>query len=427
MCGERFVPSYYEASVSRPAACPPLEGSVEADVCVIGGGFTGVSCALALAGRGFRVAVLEAREVGWGASGRNGGQCLSGFSTGRLRAIAKGAGVDDRVLFEASVAAVRLVKRRIEELAIDCDWRTGTADAAVRPRHFDALRRGAEELSGRYGYPEMTVLGRTRFREVVASRRFVGGVLDDFCGHLHPLKFLLGLAQAARAAGVAFYEGSPATAIDEGTMTVKTPRGEVRCRQVLVAANAYRLHVCSEIAARVMPVGTYIGATTPLGRERCEALIAGRRAVCDTNVALDYFRCSEDERLIFGGRASYTGRPPRDLRRVMWGRMVRVFPQLGDVRFEFVWGGNVAITINRFPDIGRLPNAPVFYAQGFSGHGVAFSGFAGLMIAEAMAGEAERFEVFRRVRHLPFPGGRVFRMPLLVLGMLYYRLRDGLL
>lgn len=426
-----FAPSYYEASVRRPsfAAEDGVGGEMSADVCVIGGGFTGMSCALELARRGRSVVLLEGRAVGWGASGRNGGQIINGYSTSALGRISRQTGVSEKQLFDFSVEAIALLRRRVEEFSIDCDLRRGHAEAIVKRRDADGMRRWADKLAGEYDYPHLTVMDAVRFREVVASRRYCGGVVDANGGHLHPLKYLLGLAGAAAAAGVKICENSPVTGVRrDGGLFVSVGGGSggkgVRCRAVVFACNAYGGELSPPArAARMMPVGTYIGATAPLPAGEADALIAGGIAVADTNFILDYYRCSADGRLLFGGRAHYSGRPPPDLKQSLHRRMVAVFPQLSDLSFEYAWGGNVAITVNRFPDIGR-EGKDVYYAQGFSGHGVALTGFAGKIIAEALVGDEEKLDVFTRVRHMPFPGGRFFRMPLLVLAMLYYRLRD---
>lgn len=416
--------SYYEASVSRPPIAPALQGELEVDTCIIGGGFTGLSSALELAQRGRQVAILEAKAIGWGASGRSGGQIIHGFAAHHLDVIAKAAGVSEKQLFDLSLAAVELVHQRAATHQIDCDIRRGYADAAVKPRHLRDLHDWAEKAEKDYNYPHNTVLDAVRFREVVTSRAYCGGLINDISGHLHPLKYVLGLAEAARQAGAAIYENSAAAEIKEdgSAVIVTTAAGRVRCRQVLVACNAYLDGLLPPIAARVMPVGTYIGATEVLG-EAADKLIADQRSVCNTNFVLDYYRVSADQRLLFGGRVSYSTRPPRDLPASLRRRMLSVFPQLAAVKFEYVWGGYVAITRSRFPDIGRAGKA-IYYAQGFSGHGVAMTGYAGKIIADAICGDEEKFDVFARVRHRSFPGGTGLRTPLLVLAMLYYRLRD---
>ena len=419
-----FEPSYYEASVTRPPLTDALAGDVDADICVIGGGFTGVSSALTLAQRGRKVVLLESRAIGWGASGRNGGQMIHDFATDDLTAVARSGGVSEKQLFDLSLEALELVEQNITEHNIACDFQRGYAEAAVKPAHLRDLQEWAEIVERDYHYSGNTVLDAVGFREVVASRAYCGGLLNDRSGHLHPLKYVLGLAAAAKAAGVAVYENTSALRIDEGKdgITVHTANGRVRCRRLLVAGNAYLEGLQLPVAGHIMPVGTYIGATHPLGDE-ADSLIRDNRGVCNTNFVLDYFRLSADQRLLFGGRVSYSGRTPANLNASLRARMLSVFPQLEHAQFEYLWGGYVAITINRFPDVGRIGDS-IYYAQGFSGHGVALSGYCGKLIAEAICGEEEKFAIFDRVKHHSFPGGKLLRTPLLVLAMLYYRLRD---
>lgn len=423
-----LVSSFYEASVERPPPHPPLQGDARADVCVIGAGYTGLSCALELAASGRSVIVLEAARTGWGASGRNGGQVIRGYNSEDVSKQAAQAGVEEKYFFDMSINAVNLVRERIRRHSIDCDWRDGQLLAAVHPRHCRELEEIAEKLDRKFNYPTR-LLNLWETREAISSRRYCGALADERSGHLHPLKYLLGLARAAADAGAIIHENTRAISATAqgGGARVRTASGEIRCDSLVLAGNAY-LDIDLDVAPpplrpRVMPVGTYIGATAPLGEEAAENLVAGRRAVCDMNFVLDYFRCSACARLLFGGRVSYSNREPRDLRRVMRRRMLAVFPQLDGESLEYAWGGSVAITANRFPDIGRRGQS-TYYAQGYSGHGVAMSGFAGKVLASAILGDSEILDVFARVPHVAFPGGRRLRTPLLVLGMLYYRMRD---
>ena len=420
---EALAPSYYEASVSRPPPSPPLRGDVRADCCVVGGGFAGLSCALELSRAGRSVVVLEARRIGWGASGRNGGQFLLGYSTDNLSAPARDAGVSEKALFQLSADAVGLLRARVSEFGIDCDLRDGHLLAAVKPRHARELESYVEKLSRDYDYP-VRLLDLMETREIIASRRFVAAMADDNSGHLHPLKYALGLARAARESGAVVYENAPVVSFSESDngAVVWTRDGKVLCDNIVLACNAYLGELALGPRARVMPVGTFIGATTPLG-DAADNLIANDSCVCDMNFVLDYFRLSADKRLLYGGRVSYSNREPRDLRAAIGRRVALTFPQLSGAELEYAWGGSVAITRSRFPNLSR-EGRRVYCAQGFSGHGLALSGFAGKVIADAIRGDAEKFDVFARVRHAKFPGGKALRAPMLVLGMLYYRLRD---
>jgi gamma-glutamylputrescine oxidase len=421
---DALIDSYYEASVVRDAPSPPLCESVAADVCVIGGGYTGVSAALHLCERGYKVVLLEANRVGWGASGRNGGQINVGFS-GDLNAAAGGDKAKAQALFDISREGLALIRERVAKHKIECDLKSGVMLAAVKPRQARALAGYADELCRR-GYPVELFTDAAAVRGLINSKRYCAAMLDKNGGHIHPLKYLLGLTRAAAAAGAHIYEDSRVVGIspDGGkTSLIKTARGEVKARYVALACNAYLDELQPRLRRRIMPVGTYICATAPLGEDGAGSLIANGAAVCDMNFVLDYYRCSADARLLFGGRVSYTTVPPRDLRSAMRRRMLAVFPQLGDVAVDYAWGGFVAITRSRLPDFGRVAGGG-YYAQGFSGQGVAMSGLAGKLIAEAVDGAAARFDMMADIRHRDFPGGRAARAPLLAMAMLYYRARD---
>jgi gamma-glutamylputrescine oxidase len=420
------APSYYAASV---AAFPqpiraPLQGSVTADVVVLGGGIAGCSTALHLAQRGYRVIVLEARFVGYGASGRSGGQTIFGLAVSQ-QSIASQVGKDNaRRLFDLSVEALDLTQSLIREHRIDCDYHPNHIHAAIKPRHVDELEQWARELRDDYGYDSPRMLDRAALAEHVNSERYLAGLLDPRSGHLHPLKFTQGVARAAEAAGAIIHENSEVLRYEDGPQVrVHTESGTVTASHLVLCGNAYIGRVAPRLARRILGVGTYIIATEPLGEERVRSLLPSNAAVADINWILDYFRRSDDHRLLFGGRVSYSSVQPLHLAEGMRKRMVTVFPSLADAKVGYAWGGYLDITMSRAPDFGRLaPN--VFYLQGFSGHGVTLTGLAGKLVAEAVAGTAERFDVFTRIPHRDFPGGPVFRRPSLVLAMLYYRLRD---
>lgn len=420
--------SYYEASVLRPAAAPALQGRVTADVCVVGAGFAGLSAALELRARGYAVTLLEARTAGWGASGRNGGQAIVGYASDD--AIEAQFGPDDaRAAWQVTVEALALLRERIASHAIDCDFVPGYLSLAVGARKAARLEAYTAGLERRYGY-RMQRVDPGQVGDWIASARFHSGAFDPQSGHLHPLKYCLGLAAAARAAGADLYENSPVLRIERGARpVVRTAGGAVACDFVVLAGNVYLDQfgdaVAPEISPRIMPVGTYIIATEPMADARADALIARRAAVCDTNFALDYFRPTRDQRMLFGGRVSYSGATPRNLAAGMRARMLAVFPQLADLSVAHAWGGFVDITMNRGPDFGRIGDN-IYYLQGFSGHGLALTGMAGKLAAEAIAGQAGRFDLLARLRHRHFPGGAALRTPALVLGMLYYRLKDML-
>jgi gamma-glutamylputrescine oxidase len=418
--------SYYSATAAAPPRHPSLTGALDADVCVIGGGIAGCSTALHLAERGYRVVLLEGEHIAWGASGRSGGQALAGYASGQARLEAAVGRDDARKLWDISVESLELLRDRVARHRIECDLHWGGLHVAIKPRQRDELLTEQREARDRYGYTKLSFLERADVEALLATRRYCAGLYDEGGGHLHPLNYTLGLARAAAEAGVQIFEGSRVTSITHGTRAlVHTATGEVSAKFVALCCNAYIGDLNTHLRARIMPVGTYIVATEPLGEERISQLMRRNIAVTDMNFVLDYFRRSADHRLLFGGRVSYSGIDAFDTARATRKRMVKVFPQLADARIDYAWGGFVDITMNRAPDFGRLaPN--VYYLQGFSGHGIALTGMAGKLVAEAIAGHAERFDIFTRIEHRNFPGGAWLRTPTLVLAMLWYRMRDFL-
>ncbi len=421
-----YVDSYYAASAHPTPQRPALEGAVECDVCVVGGGIAGCSAALHLAERGLAVVLLEAHRIGWGASGRSGGQALFGIATPQAKLTRLIGPADARAVWDVSVEALALLRSLIERFRIDCDWSSGYLLAAVRPRHERELQHEISELTDSYGYASVRYVPREELRTRLATDRYLGALHDSNSGHLHPLNYTLGLAAAAEGFGVRIFEdtraGSFAPAAS-GRVRIATGAGEVRARQLVLAGNVYLGALAPALARKIMGVATYIVASEPLGEARARALIADNAATCDMNWVLDYFRRSADHRLLFGGRVNYSGLRSFDAPAATRARMLQVFPQLEDVRIDYAWGGEVDITLNRAPHFGRLaPN--VYFLQGFSGHGIALTGIAGKLLAEAVAGTAGRFDVFARIPHADFPGGTALRRPALVLAMLYYRLRD---
>jgi gamma-glutamylputrescine oxidase len=425
MLAPAHIDSYYAATAPVTALRPALAGTVECDVCVVGGGIAGCSAALHLAERGFKVVLLEEHRIGWGASGRNGGQALPGVaSQARLeRFIGRN---EARAVWDTTVEGLALMRELIARYSIDCHWVDGHMQTAVKPRHESELREELEILRGQYGYNSVRLMARDEVASVIASKRYLSALYDVNSGHLHPLLYTLGLASAAEQLGARLFEGSRALALADGTHArVRTAQGEVRARHVVLCGNVYLGSTAPALSSKIMAVATYIVATERLGAERARALIANNAAVSDSNWVLDYFRRSADHRLLFGGRVNYSGLSKFDAPSATRARMVRVFPQLADVKIEFSWGGDVDITMNRAPHFGRLaPN--VYFLQGFSGHGIVLTGIAGKLVADAIAGTAERFDVFARIPHRNFPGGAALRRPALVLAMLYYRIKDML-
>ena len=420
--GAAFPATYYTATRNRQDRFPPLTEELRTDVCVVGGGYTGIATALELAARGFGVVLLEAHQIGWGASGRNGGQLLFGICDHAK--IEQRLGRDAAALFwRMGLESVQIVREHIERYHIDCDLRWGSFDAAITQRQFDRLRAFKAEQEQR-GYPHaLELVDRAQLPAVIGSGHYLGGLIDRGGGHLHPLNLCLGEAAAAAALGARLFEHSTALAVLPGERPqVLTAQGRVSAEWVVLAGNAYLGRLEPRLYGQVLPAGSYIVATEPLGALAAE-LLPQNLAVADQNVVLDYFRLSADNRLLFGGRCNYSGREPRDIAAVLRPRLVEVFPQLRHTRIDYAWGGQLGISLNRIPQLGRLPGN-ILYAQGYSGHGVGTTHLAGRVLAEAISGEGARLDLFNQIRHWRLPGGRWFASPALALGMLYYRLLD---
>lgn len=416
--------SWYQRSTRVTLApTPALDGHHTADVCVVGGGVTGCSAALHLAQRGYRVTLLEGQSIGWGASGRAGGHIHPGLGVG-METVADALGFPAaRTVFDMTREAVELTTRLVEEHAIPCDLRWGYVHAAVRPRHMAAYCDWVAEME-RYDYRGLEVLDRDALQARVCSDRYVGGVYEPGGGRLQPLNYTLGLARAAQEHGAELHAGSAVTHIEPGDPArVHTATGCVQADFVVLACNAYLGELDPALRAKIMPVSNYIIATEPLTDEQIARSLPRDDAVADSNFVLDYYHLSADRRLLYGGQVSYNGREPRNLRRRMEAKMARIFPALAGVRVEYMWGGWVGITLNRFPHFGRAGDN-VYFAHGYSGQGIAMGGLAGKLLAEAIGGHSERFDLFARMPHRDFPGGRRLRTPLLVLATNFYRMRD---
>ena len=419
--------SYYAATSLAQPDYPVLQGEQLADVCVVGGGFSGLNTAIELAQRGFSVILLEARKIGWGASGRNGGQLIRGVGHGldQFAPVLGAEGVRQMKLM--GLEAVDLVRQRVEQFQIACDLTWGYCDLANKPRDLEGFAEDAAELRSLGYRHETRLLQADEMRSVVGSDRYVGGLIDMGSGHLHPLNLALGEAAAATQLGVRLFEQSAVTRIDYGQeIKVHTVQGTVRAKTLVLGCNAYLNNLNPELSGKVLPAGSYIIATEPLSEEQAHAVLPQNMAVCDQRVALDYYRLSADRRLLFGGACHYSGRDPADIAAYMRPKMLEVFPQLASVRIDYQWGGMIGIGANRLPQIGRLKDQPnVYYAQAYSGHGVNATHLAGKLLGEAISGQqGGGFDLFAKVPHITFPGGRHLRSPLLALGMLWHRLKE---
>ncbi|ABZ75566.1 FAD dependent oxidoreductase [Shewanella halifaxensis HAW-EB4] len=419
--------SYYFATAKELHQSPRLEEVLDVDVCVVGGGFSGINTAIELAQKGFSVALLEAKCIGWGASGRNGGELIRGIGhdVSQFQNIIGSEGV--KAIEQMGFEAVDIVRQRVAEHKIDCNLQMGYCDLAIRPRHMTELEEDFEHLNSiGYGH-NMTLLDKSRIGEVIGSDFYQGALVDMASGHLHPLNLALGEARVARNLGVKVYEYSAAQKIVKGDKPkVITEHGEVNCQYLVLAGNAYLgLDLEENIGSKVLPAGTYVLATEPLTQEQCDAIIPQNMAFADLRVDLDYYHLSEDNRLLFGGLCTYSGKDPKDIEAALRPNIEKVFPQLKGVRIDYEWGGMMGIGANRLPQIGRLPDAKnIFYAQAYAGHGVNATHMAAKLIAEAITTQAERFDIFAKVPHMTFPGGPHLRSPMLAIGMLYHRFKD---
>ncbi|WP_394146715.1 NAD(P)/FAD-dependent oxidoreductase [Shewanella atlantica] len=423
---DTYPSSYYFDTAKELYEHPQLREQIDVDVCVIGGGFSGINTAIELAQKGFCVALLEAKRIGWGASGRNGGELIRGIGHNieQFRSVIGEEGVN--AIHQMGFEAVDIVRQRVAEHNIDCNLQMGYCDLAMRPRHMKELKQDYEDLisQGREGF---TLLEKKDMGQVIGSNCYEGALVDMNSGHLHPLNLALGEARVARELGVKMYEYSAAQKIIKGDKPkVITQFGEVNSQYLVLAGNAYIGHeLDGYVGGKVLPAGSYLLATEPLTDEQCKDIIPKDMAFADMRIDLDYFHLSEDNRLLFGGLCTYSGKDPKNIEAALRPNLEKVFPQLKGVKIDFEWGGMIGIGANRLPQIGRLPDCPnIMYAQAYSGHGVNATHMAAKLIAEALTAQAGRFDIFDKIQHMTFPGGPTFRSPMLAAGMLYHRFLD---
>ena len=421
-----YPASWYSATADAPGPYPAAQGDLACDVCVIGGGFTGLSAALHLAERGFDVLLLEAHRVGFGASGRNGGQVGTGQRLEQDE-LEEMVGKDDaRKLWDLALESVQLVRDLIAAHAPDANYVDGILHADHRARFVPHNHAYARKLNEDYDYDLIRAVDREEMRHLCGSKAYHGGTLDMGAGHIHPLRYAFGLARAATAKGARIHEVSRVTKVTDGpTVRVETDGAKVSAKHVLWACNGYLGHAEPHVAARVMPINNYILATEPLDEGFAKELIREGHAVADSKFVINYFRLSEDNRMLFGGAESYGYRFPKDIVKLVSKPMLEIYPQLKDTRIDYAWGGTLGITLNRMPHFARL-QGNVLTASGYSGHGVSMATLGGKLAAEAIAGQAERFDMMASVPTPRFPGGVAMRWPLLVAAMFWFSLRDRL-
>ncbi len=420
------VESWYAASANQQLDFPALQGEARADVCVIGGGYTGLSTAIHLRKLGYSVILLEANRVGWGASGRNGGHVGTGQRADQ-ETLEKLVGLSHaKELWQLGLEAVDTVCELIDAHQIDCELKTGNLHVASKAKEQPWLIEEVDHLRKVYDYQQIRYVEPEELAQLTSGQGFHGGTLDSGARHLHPLNYALGLARAASELGATLHEGSRVLSYTEGQgVTVKTDAGTVLAEYLVLGCNGYLEKLEPRTAGRIMPINNYMLATEPLAEEVARRLIRDDSSMSDSLFVIDYWKLSADNRLLFGGGESYTRRFPRDIGSFVRKYMLRIYPELAQTRIEYGWGGTLAITLNRMPDFGRL-SPQVFYAHGYSGHGVPTATMAGKLLAEVISGSAERFDVMANVPSKTFPGGTLLRFPGLVAGMLFYSLRDRL-
>ena len=416
--------SYYAATVNDVTDYAPLLGAQNADVCVIGAGFTGISTALHLAERGYNVHVVEARRVGWGASGRNGGQMIGGIAGEQNLAKHHGRDVEE-IFGELRWAGHDIIRERVQKYNIQCDLKFGYLDVAIKERHLRDIEADYERLQKANFPHEFRVLSKEETREIIGTNAYIGALLNMSNGHLHPLNLCIGEARAAESLGVTIYENSLVQNIEKGSRPkVVTRQGSVTADAVVIAGNAYHF-LERKLRGNMFPVNSFIVATEPLFADMVAKINPRDLAVCDPNFVLEYYRLSADKRLLFGGRFNYFGDDPAVIEKRHRKKLSRLYPQLANVRIDYAWGGRIGVPIKRVPLLGRISPA-IFYCQGYSGHGVNVTHLAGQIMADAVAGSVERFDLFANVKPLLVPGAHWFSNPMVALGMVYYQIKDRL-
>jgi len=415
--------SYYAATRKPESNYPELSGEQRCDVAVVGAGFTGVSAALHLVERGYDVALIEANRIGWGASGRNGGQLIGGFVDADK--IGKRFGIEaSNMARQMGFESRDILVQRVEKYSIDCDLKYGFLDVAMRDRDMRDFESYLEDKM-RANYPhELRIIPQSEMPKYLGTDHYIGGLADYGNGHLHPLNLCIGEARAAHELGAKVFEQSRVTRIRHGEKpVVETESGRMRANKVVLAGNAYLANTEPRIRNRIIPAGSYIIATEPLSESLARELLPADMAYCEQTIGLNYFRLSPDKRMLFGGMCNYSGRDPKSITASLRPKMLKIFPQLKNLSIDYEWGGTIAISVNRIPQFGRI-EGNTYYAQGYSGHGVAPTHLAGKMLADAVAGDSEQFDMFSKVRHWWLPGGKWFANPAMALGMMYYRLKE---
>ena len=416
---KEHAPSYYAASVNWQTDYPQLEGDLNVDVVIVGAGFSGVATAVELCERGYKVALVESNRIGWGATGRNGGQIIGGYGSDPSAFSSSIGSEGVKIVESMGSECVQIIKERIEKYNIDCDLKWGYCEVGLKKRHLKSYREWAAEDSA------IQILDQNEIKEYVNSDLYLGGYYREDWGHIQPLNLCIGEAKAAEVMGAKIFEQTQITRITYGeNPAVHTDKGSIRANHVILCGNAYMGNLVPYLDARVLPATSCIIATEPLSDEQLQQTMVRDVAVCDSRTALDYYRLSADKRLLFGGLSNYTGLEPSNVQAIMHAKMTKVFPSLKNTRIDYSWSGSMGISVRRMPQIGRIKNSNVLYISGYSGHGVAPTHMTGRILAEAVDGDTHRFDIMNKMFHLPWPGGKLLRRPAMAVGMMWYKMLD---
>ena len=419
------VSSYYAASANQKSHFESLSSDIKTHVCVIGGGFTGLNTAISLAEKNYDVVLIESEKIGWGASGRNGGQLISGFTFSDY--FSKHLSFEEaHQIWKIGAVATDIVRQRVNQYGISCDLKEGFIEVAMNASQMRELIERKEDWQTKGYQHELSIVEESSLKDHVISDRYIGGLIDSGSGHLHPLNLCLGEAQAAKNLGVKIYEQTKALSFEAGeAVTIHTKEGSIKAENLVLAGNAYIGNLQKKLRRMIFPASSCIIATEPLNDKMVNETLPSDMAVCDLNTILDYYRLSSDRRMLFGGRYNYSGAEPDDtgIRKHIRRRMLKVFPSLENLKIDYAWSGNVAVTMNRIPQLGKL-DQNIFYAQGYSGHGVAPTHAAAEIISNGIINEDKSLNILNRVPHVQLPGGKWFSSPAMAIGMMYYQFRD---
>ena len=419
---ENHTNSYYANSIKEETNYPVLDEELTTDICIVGGGFSGVSAGLHLSELGYKVVIIEANKIGWGATGRNGGEIIGGFSGDNIMQKKYDTKYTD-MLWNMRWEGNDIIRKRVENYNIDCDLKWGYLDVAIKKRHIQDLKFSYEDMQN-HNYPhQISLLTGNETKNLIGTNEYIGSLLNMGNGHVHSLNLCIGEAKAAESLGTLIYEKSPVVRIEKNNKPkVYTSKGSVSANSLLLTGNAYH-HFDKKMQNFIIPVNSFVIATEPLSNEIINKINPQDLAVCDPNYILEYFRLTGDKRLLFGTRLNYHGNDENFIKTELRRKMLRIYPDLSNVKIDYGWTGKIAVTVNHIPQIGKL-TSNIYYSQGYSGHGVNMTHLAGKLISEAISGTMKRFDLFNSIRPVSIPGTYFLRRPLLSLGVMLYKIKD---